>query len=64
LRTNTERPVTVDCGTNVMVGNDLPKLRMELLKIVDGNAKPSRIPPLWDGKASERIADVLQTVLV
>jgi UDP-N-acetylglucosamine 2-epimerase (non-hydrolysing) len=63
LRSNTERPVTVDCGTNVMVGNDLPKLRTELLKIVEGKAKPSRIPPLWDGKASERIADVLQTVL-
>jgi UDP-N-acetylglucosamine 2-epimerase (non-hydrolysing) len=62
LRSNTERPVTVDYGTNVMIGHDIPKLRTELLKIVAGKAKPSKIPPLWDGKASERIADVLQNV--
>lgn len=60
LRDNTERPVTVTMGTNVIVGQDRKKLTAELLKIVEGNGKKGTIPPLWDGKASERIAKFLK----
>jgi len=59
LRHNTERPITVELGTNILVGEDTIKLRTELSKILAGNEKRGAIPPLWDGHASERIADVL-----
>lgn len=59
LRNNTERPVTVSIGTNVIVGQSKQKLRDELAKIVSGNGKKGAIPPLWDGHAGERIASTL-----
>jgi len=59
LRENTERPVTVSLGTNVLVGRDPDKLRSELSRILAGNAKKGSIPPLWDGRAGERIAALL-----
>jgi UDP-N-acetylglucosamine 2-epimerase (non-hydrolysing) len=59
LRDNTERPVTVSQGTNILVGKDPEKLRIELESILQGNAKRGTIPPLWDGYAAERIARVL-----
>jgi len=62
LRQNTERPITIELGTNILVGDDTAKLRAEMSKILAGNAKHGTIPPLWDGRASERIADVLVAV--
>jgi len=59
LRSNTERPVTVTNGTNILVGEDKHKLTSEIKKILSGNAKKGTIPPLWDGHAGERIAEVL-----
>ncbi len=59
LRHNTERPITEELGTNILVGDDTAKLKSELSKILAGNAKQGTIPPLWDGRASERIADVI-----
>jgi len=59
LRSNTERPLTVSAGTNVMVGEDRQKLSDELAKILSGKAKKGTIPPLWDGHAGERIAAAL-----
>jgi UDP-N-acetylglucosamine 2-epimerase (non-hydrolysing) len=59
LRNNTERPVTVSLGTNVLVGQNPQKLRSELAKILDGKAKRGAVPPLWDGHAGERIAEAL-----
>jgi UDP-N-acetylglucosamine 2-epimerase (non-hydrolysing) len=59
LRSNTERPVTVSMGTNVLVGQDLALLNSELAKILGGKAKIGSIPPLWDGHAGERIAEAL-----
>ena len=59
LRHNTERPITEQLGTNILVGDDTVRLRSELSKILTGNAKRGTIPPLWDGHASERIADVI-----
>src|SRR5271169_556883 len=59
LRSNTERPITVSMGTNTLVGQDRRKLVIELSAILEGRAKRGSIPPLWDGKAGERIAEVL-----
>jgi len=59
LRENTERPVTVTMGTNILVGKDISLLKSEVAKILSGNAKQGIVPPLWDGKASERIAEII-----
>ena len=59
VRENTERPVTVSIGTNVLIGQDMEKLRAEAKKILSGEGKRGKIPPLWDGKAAERIAAVV-----
>jgi UDP-N-acetylglucosamine 2-epimerase (non-hydrolysing) len=59
LRDNTERPVTVRRGTNTLLGLD-PARIAEIPELL-GNAanRPSEAPPMWDGKAAERVADVL-----
>lgn len=59
LRANTERPITVDEGTSTLLGNDAGKLRDALLDVVNNRYKLGRCPELWDGKAAERIAEVL-----
>jgi len=59
LRNNTERPVTVTMGTNVLVGQDGGRLRSELGKILRGGQKQGIVPPLWDGHAGQRIAEIL-----
>jgi UDP-N-acetylglucosamine 2-epimerase (non-hydrolysing) len=59
LRANTERPVTVTIGTNVLIGDDLDRLRAEVTSILGGTTRKGAIPDLWDGHAADRIADVL-----
>src|SRR6202453_3498028 len=59
MRENTERPITVSMGTNVLVGHDREKLRAELARVLSGKAKKGTVPPLWDGHAGERIAEIL-----
>src|SRR6266700_7389226 len=51
LRSNTERPITVSMGTNILVGQDSRKLVAELSAILEGRAKAGTVPPLWDGHA-------------
>jgi UDP-N-acetylglucosamine 2-epimerase (non-hydrolysing) len=58
VRENTERPITVEIGTNVLVGRKPQRLKQELEKILAGGKKNSSIPPLWDGNAAKRIADI------
>ncbi|MBI1824630.1 MAG: UDP-N-acetylglucosamine 2-epimerase (non-hydrolyzing) [Nitrospirae bacterium] len=59
MRENTERPSTVELGTNVLVGNDLGLLFEHFEKILSDHFKKGQIPPLWDGKAASRIVEVL-----
>jgi UDP-N-acetylglucosamine 2-epimerase (non-hydrolysing) len=59
VRESTERPVTVTLGTNVLVGQDRKKLISEVARILDGKRKVGAIPPLWDGRAGDRIAEIL-----
>jgi UDP-N-acetylglucosamine 2-epimerase (non-hydrolysing) len=58
LRETTERPITVTAGTNVVVGRDPKRILAEARRAINGRALPRR-PELWDGRAGERIADVL-----
>lgn len=60
IRRNTERPITLEQGTNVLVGVEKERIIEEGTTILEGNAKKGRIPELWDGRASERIVEVLQ----
>lgn len=64
LRDNTERPVTIELGTNVLLGLD-PARITEIPGILEGYAAraddPPTRPPLWDGHAADRIADLLAT---
>jgi len=59
LRENTERPVTVDEGTNVLVGTDPDTILREARTILAGNGKNGRVPSLWDGCAAQRIVEIL-----
>ena len=59
LRENTERPVTVAVGTNIVVGRDPRRLYDEVQQILQGKGKQGAVPPLWDGHAAERIAGVI-----
>lgn len=60
LRENTERPVTVDCGTNTVVGVDPARILAAASDILETGGKRGRVPDLWDGRAAERIADVME----
>jgi len=60
LRKNTERPITVQIGTNEVVGFKKAKIVKQSFKILGGKAKRGKTPPLWDGKASKRIIKVLK----
>lgn len=59
FRNNTERPVTVRMGTNILVGQDRNKLTAEMAKILNGEGKRGQVPALWDGRAGDRIADIV-----
>jgi len=59
LRENTERPVTITEGTNTLVGIDPEKIIEESMKILSGEGKSGRIPTFWDGKAAERIVEII-----
>ncbi len=60
LRDTTERPVTVTVGTNLIIGRDMNLLCRAVQAVLDGERKPGGIPPLWDGRAAERIAQILE----
>ena len=59
MRENTERPITVEQGTNTLVGRDHARIVRLVEEIVATGGKRGRIPELWDGKAAQRIADHL-----
>ncbi|HEX7273441.1 MAG TPA: UDP-N-acetylglucosamine 2-epimerase (non-hydrolyzing) [Casimicrobiaceae bacterium] len=59
MRENTERPVTVEEGTNTVVGRNRSLILRGVADILAGRGKRGRIPELWDGRASERIASHL-----
>jgi UDP-N-acetylglucosamine 2-epimerase (non-hydrolysing) len=61
LRENTERPVTIELGTNILVGTDPEKIKSAAFDSLDNRAvqHSTSVPPLWDGHAARRICDEL-----
>jgi UDP-N-acetylglucosamine 2-epimerase (non-hydrolysing) len=59
LRSNTERPITVEQGTSTLIGSDAMLLRKTLQQVFEGTYKKGLCPPLWDGNAAARAASVL-----
>lgn len=63
LRDNTERPITVAEGTNILVGTDPSRIGAEARRILNGGRRPGLCPNLWDGHAAERIVDCLRDIV-
>ena len=63
LRENTERPITVTEGTNTIVGSDPEKILACFRDVMKTGGKAGRVPELWDGKAAERIARIIQELV-
>ncbi len=61
LRDNTERPITVEMGTNTLLGLDPARIAEVPALVEQARSRPATVPPLWDGKAAGRIVDVLAT---
>ena len=59
LRNNTERPITIEQGTNILVGTDPDRIVTESLAILSGKIKKGSIPEFWDDRVAERIIAVL-----
>jgi UDP-N-acetylglucosamine 2-epimerase (non-hydrolysing) len=64
LRNNTERPVTITNGTNVMVGTDKTRILDAFRRIMSDGWKPSGPPEFWDGQAAERIVRIIREIRV
>jgi UDP-N-acetylglucosamine 2-epimerase (non-hydrolysing) len=62
LRNNTERPITCEVGTNVVVGNSSDKILHHAFAVLNGDASPGRVPEHWDGRAAERIVQALANI--
>ena len=63
LRENTERPVTITHGTNLLVGTNPARIVLAVRDSLAAKGRVGRIPPLWDGHAAERIVDTLCSVV-
>jgi UDP-N-acetylglucosamine 2-epimerase (non-hydrolysing) len=63
LRDSTERPETVEMGTNELIGSDYRLIKPAFEKLNSGNWKTGIIPPLWDGSSSERIIDLILHII-
>jgi UDP-N-acetylglucosamine 2-epimerase (non-hydrolysing) len=59
LRENTERPITIELGTNILLQLDQKMVMSEVEKIIDNNSQSGSIPEFWDGKATKRILKIL-----
>lgn len=62
LRENTERPVTVTIGSNLLIGRDTDRLVREVKSLLEGNRRFGQIPHLWDGRAAQRIASIIDSI--
>jgi UDP-N-acetylglucosamine 2-epimerase (non-hydrolysing) len=63
LRNNTERPVTIDAGANRVIGTSPGAILAAVEAVLSGTKPDIRVPEYWDGKASQRIAEILARLL-
>lgn len=64
FRSSTERPITVDLGTNQLLNDLNPETAQQKLdEILSGRAKIGQVPPLWDGRAADRIAEIIYATI-
>jgi len=63
LRPNTERPSTTEIGSNVLIGDDWSVVRPLVSRILNNDYKTGIIPPLWDGRATWRVLEILSEKL-
>ena len=61
MRDNTERPVTVEIGSNILCGSDPNRILNASNEILSGTQKDSDVPKLWDGQTAGRIIDIMKT---
>jgi UDP-N-acetylglucosamine 2-epimerase (non-hydrolysing) len=59
LRENTERPITVEMGTNNIVGTSTEKIIEAAMDVLNGEGREAKLPPLWDGRTADRILGAL-----
>jgi UDP-N-acetylglucosamine 2-epimerase (non-hydrolysing) len=59
MRANTERPITCDIGTNILTGTDPRRILDAVNAVLNGQQRKGSIPEKWDGKAAERIVEIL-----
>ncbi len=59
VRPNTERPVTITSGTNQLVSNDRESLRSAIRDRLTNDRRTGKSPDLWDGRAAQRILQIL-----
>ena len=64
IRENTERPITVEQGTNTVVGNKKENILKTWKDIAKNGGKKGKIPELWDGNTAKRIGDVIEQYFV
>ena len=64
LRDNTERPITIEIGTNMLAGNKKEDILKCYRQILEKGKPEVCIPPRWDGKAAERIVDILGSIRI
>ncbi|MFN3307135.1 MAG: UDP-N-acetylglucosamine 2-epimerase, partial [Candidatus Kapaibacteriota bacterium] len=62
MRTTTERPITCEIGTNILVKPDREKLIVAVEDILNGKQRQYQVPPLWDGKTAMRIVNILLNI--
>ena len=63
IRENTERPITVSEGTNIVIGKNKTRIIPETKKILRGKSKKGKTPKLWDGKTAKRICKIIYNLL-
>jgi len=59
LRDTTERPITITQGTNILVHNDIERIVKEACRVLNGEGKKANCPEFWDGRAAERIVEII-----